>query len=102
MYYSPNLISCLTNAIDNRVLAEIEYDSRENERTIRTVEPMALIHKNKKRHLVGWCKLREDYRTFRLDRIEMVKVTKDWFERKTDFDVTVFEVDDEYPHNEEE
>ena len=35
MHYSPNLLSCVNNAIDNRVLVTIEYDSRENEQTTR-------------------------------------------------------------------
>jgi predicted DNA-binding transcriptional regulator YafY len=95
MHYSPNLLSCINNSIDNHVIVTIEYASRESEKTIRQVEPMALVYKNRKRNLVGWCHLREDWRSFRLDRIDMVKLHATIFDKRTDFDVTEFEGDDE-------
>lgn len=94
MHFSPNLLSCMTNAVDNKLLLTIEYESRENESTTRKVEPMGLIYKNRKRHLVGWCQLRDDWRTFRLDRVEMVKLHKDSFTPRADFNIAEFEVDD--------
>lgn len=96
MHYSPNLLDTIQNAIDNRKVVVIEYDSRENEVTNRTVEPMALIYKNRRRHLVGWCRLREDWRTFRLDRIAMVKLMSEAFTLRDGFKVEDFEVDDEF------
>lgn len=96
MHYSPNLLDTIQNAIDNRKVVVIEYDSRENEVTNRTVEPMALIYKNRRRHLVGWCRLREDWRTFRLDRIAMVKLMSETFTIRDGFRVEDFEVDDEF------
>lgn len=96
MHYSPNLLSCINNAIDNRVLVTIEYDSRENEHTTRQLEPMALVYKNRKRNLVGWCHLREDWRSFRLDRIDMVKLHTSTFDKRENFDVTEFEGDDDF------
>lgn len=96
MHYSPNLLDTIQNAIDNRKVVVIEYDSRENEVTNRTVEPMALIYKNRRRHLVGWCRLREDWRTFRLDRIAMVKLMSETFTLRDGFKVEDFEVDDEF------
>ncbi|MCB9256253.1 MAG: WYL domain-containing protein [Chitinophagales bacterium] len=94
MHFSPNLLSCMTNAVDNKLLLTIEYESRESESTTRKVEPMGLIYKNRKRHLVGWCKLREDWRTFRLDRVEMVKLHRDSFTPREGFNLSDFEVDD--------
>lgn len=35
LHFSPNMLSCLSNAIDNRYLVTIEYDSKENESTTR-------------------------------------------------------------------
>lgn len=96
MHYSPNLLDTIQNAIDNRKVVVIEYDSRENEVTNRTVEPMALIYKNRRRHLAGWCRLREDWRTFRLDRIAMVKLMSEAFTLRDGFKVEDFEVDDEF------
>jgi predicted DNA-binding transcriptional regulator YafY len=96
MHYSPNLMDTIQNAIDNLKIAVIEYDSRENDNTIRAIEPMALIYKNRKRHLVGWCRLREDWRTFRLDRISLVKLMNETFVKRDGFNVEEFEVDDQY------
>lgn len=100
MHYSPNLLSCINNAIDNRVIVTLEYDSRENGQTTRRVEPMALVYKNRKRNLVAWCQLREDWRSFRLDRIEMVKLHTQTFEKRDDFELSEFEGDD-FAENEE-
>lgn len=101
MHYSPNLLSCINNAVDNRVVITLEYDSRENQQTTRKVEPMALVYKNRKRNLVGWCHLREDWRSFRLDRIEMIKLHSDTFDRKDGFNIADFEGDDDQNDEEE-
>ncbi|MGB0886305.1 MAG: helix-turn-helix transcriptional regulator [Chitinophagales bacterium] len=101
MHYSPNLLGCLNNAIDNNRMATLEYESRENEVSQRDIEPMALIYKNRKRHLVAYCLLRNDYRTFRLDRINLFKINKAEFTPKEGFDAAKFEIDDEYPNSNE-
>lgn len=98
MHYSPNLLSCITNAVDSKKLVEIEYDSRESGITSRQVEPMALIYKNRKRHMVGYCHLRDDWRTFRLDRIALIKLLKDDFSPREDFEISQFE--EEYVNSE--
>lgn len=95
MHYSPNLLSCVSNAIDNRVLMTIEYEASDNELTTRKLEPMALVYKNRKRNLVAWCHLREDWRSFRLDRIDMVKLHTTTFEQRPGFNLAEFEGDDE-------
>jgi len=95
MHYSPNLLSCVNNAIDNKALVTIEYDSSENEQTTRKLEPVALVYKNRKRNLVAWCHLREDWRSFRLDRIAMVKLHITKFDLRDGFNIADFEGDDE-------
>lgn len=91
MHYSPNLLSCITNAIDNKKLATIEYDSREKGVTIRDIEPMALVYKDRKRHIAGWCRLRNEYRSFRLDRLNTIKVMNEEFVPRQDFDLNDFQ-----------
>lgn len=102
MHYSPNLLSCLHNAMDHNFLLTIEYDSRENEQTTRKLEPMALVYKNRKRNLVAWCQLRNDWRSFRLDRIEMVKLHTEKFEKRDGFNLADFEGDDDMEQGEED
>jgi predicted DNA-binding transcriptional regulator YafY len=93
MHYSPNLLSTINNAIENCVLATIEYDSREKGITVRDIEPMALVYKDRRRHLVGFCHLRNEYRNFRLDRLNMIKLKNEHFVRKQDFNIDNFQDD---------
>jgi predicted DNA-binding transcriptional regulator YafY len=91
MHYSPNLLSTLNNAIDNCKIATIEYDSREKGVSLREIEPMAIVYKERKRHLVAWCRLRGDYRSFRLDRLNCIKLKHEEFARKQDFKIDDFQ-----------
>ncbi len=87
MHYSPNLLSTVINGIDNHKVVTIEYDSHEKGVSIRDIEPMALVFKDRKRHLAGWCRLRNDYRTFRLDRLNGIKLLKEEFTPRQDFNI---------------
>lgn len=90
MHYSPTLLSAIYHGIENCKLLEVEYESREKGTTKRTIEPMSVILKFGKKHLVGWCRLRNDYRTFIVDRLNCVKVKSEGFERRPDYDETIF------------
>jgi len=91
LHYSPNLLNTLDHAIDNCFLCTIEYDSREKGVTTRDIEPMAVTYKEGKRNLVGYCHLRNEYRAFRLDRLNMIKLKKQHFTKRTDFNVAEFQ-----------
>jgi len=101
MHYSPNLLSTLNNAIDNCKIATIEYDSREKGVSVREVEPMAIVYKERKRHLVAWCRLRGDYRSFRLDRLNCIKLKQEEFARKQDFKIEDFQDDSHSSYDED-
>ncbi|MBL7789956.1 MAG: WYL domain-containing protein [Chitinophagales bacterium] len=72
--YSQNLVSTIINAARSRNLITIHYYSNEKGITERDIEPMDIVIRNGKKNLAGWCKLREDWRTFRLDRINFIKI----------------------------
>jgi predicted DNA-binding transcriptional regulator YafY len=93
MHYSPNLLSTVNNAIDNSLVAVIEYESMEKGVTQREIEPMAVVYKDRRRNLVAWCRLRNDYRSFRLDRLNMIKVKQEEFMRRQDFQLENFQDD---------
>ena len=101
MHYSPNLLSTLNNAIDNCKIATIEYDSREKGVSLREVEPMAIVYKERKRHLVAWCRLRGDYRSCRLDRLNCIKLKQEEFARKQDFKIEDFQDDSHSSYDED-
>lgn len=93
MHYSPNLLSTVNNSIENCKVATIEYDSHEKGVTLREVEPMAIVYKERKRNLVAWCRLRNDYRAFRLDRLNCIKLKQEEFARRQDFQIENFQDD---------
>jgi len=49
------------------------------EATARQVEPLGLTHYLQHWHLIAWCRLRGDFRDFRLDRIEDLAVLPEVF-----------------------
>ncbi|MFM2305878.1 MAG: hypothetical protein RLZZ367_547 [Bacteroidota bacterium] len=100
MHYSPNLLNTIVNAVENCKVAVIEYDSSSKGVSVREIEPMAIVYKERKRHLVGWCRLRGDYRSFRLDRLNSIKLKKEEFNRRNDFNVAEFEDGSSHNHDE--
>lgn len=68
--------SFLQNAIFRKEVIEIEYFSPySRNKTRRKVEPLGLLLMENRWYLAGWCRLREDYRMFRLERFETFKRT---------------------------
>lgn len=75
-----NHLSSLQIALTNFNLTKITYHSPDNKQTtLRTVEPFALYSTQENWLLIAWCRLRKDYRTFRLDRIESIEILNDKF-----------------------
>ena len=61
-------------------LIEIEYHSNyKDEGTNRVVEPIGLYFYGNYWHLIAYCRLRKDYRDFRIDRIKSLKVMDEVF-----------------------
>ncbi|MEO1516098.1 MAG: YafY family protein [Bacteroidota bacterium] len=78
-------LSYIQMAITNFRLIEITYTDQAKETTRRRIEPLAIYSYDEKWIVIGWCQLREDYRSFRLDRIQHFKVLEQVFEdRKFD------------------
>jgi predicted DNA-binding transcriptional regulator YafY len=53
---------------DRRVLW-LDYEDRHEEVSRRAVEPVALVEAEGQWYLLAWCRVRDDARCFRLDRI---------------------------------
>ncbi len=61
----------------------IEYSGRsEQAATTREVEPVGLYFYSYHWHLIAWCRLREDYRDFRMDRISQLCLLPEQFRRR--------------------
>ncbi|MDW3648916.1 MAG: YafY family protein [Bacteroidia bacterium] len=73
-------LSYMQMAIINFRVVDIVYQAKEKEKTQRKIEPLAIYSYNDKWILIAWCRLRMDYRAFRLDRIHHFKILEEVFE----------------------
>lgn len=55
------------------------YKREDNESSVRMIWPLGLFFWGKVWTMVAWCEMRNDYRQFRIDRIEQLKVKHDGF-----------------------
>lgn len=69
----------LEEALRTQVLVHLDYLDRDGTATTgRPVEPLALVRPGPGRwSLLGWCRLRDGGRSFRLDRIVAVRLTNE-------------------------
>jgi predicted DNA-binding transcriptional regulator YafY len=84
------LLIDLSEASQQQRRVTIVYRSQNDEITHRTVEPYAVAGWWGRWYLVGYCCLREGYRSFRLDRVERAQVLEESFVRAQDFDSHAF------------
>jgi predicted DNA-binding transcriptional regulator YafY len=81
-------IHTLRRCIGERRCARLLYHGRSRqENTARTVEPYALALLWGTWYLVGFCRLRQEIRTFRLDRIRELAILDERFVKPRDFSV---------------
>jgi predicted DNA-binding transcriptional regulator YafY len=74
-------ISQIQQALTNFNLIKIEYTNEQDKTTSRIVEPFALISTTENWLLIAWCRLRKEFRYFRLDRITKLQVLTEKFEQ---------------------
>ena len=74
-----NSLSELQFALTNFRIVKMEYTNEQNITTIRNIEPFALLS-TENWLLVAYCRLRNEFRFFRLDRIKKLEILMDTFE----------------------
>jgi len=67
-------------AIHQKQILDIEYTRADGEQSARRIHPLGLFFWGSVWTLVAWCELRQDYRSFRLDRINQLSVSDLLFE----------------------
>ncbi|KQC01660.1 YafY family protein [Pedobacter sp. Hv1] len=76
-----NYLSALQLALTNYKLTKISYHAIEkDEKTSRIVEPFAVYNTQENWLLIAFCRLRKEYRAFRLDRIQTLEILEEQFE----------------------
>lgn len=58
--------------------------------TVREVEPLGITFHGELWYLVAWCRLRQDFRYFRLDRVKALEVLKERFAPRPDFSLRAY------------
>jgi len=81
---SEKYYNTIEQAVDEQLCLEISYETIEHGLTKRTVEPCFIIFRGHAFYFVAWCRLREDFRTFRIDRVRSARVLDERFERRVE------------------
>jgi predicted DNA-binding transcriptional regulator YafY len=71
----PATAAAIEQALLGSLVVDIAYEDRNGVPTHREVEPMALVGSGEAWYLFGHCRLRQDQRSFKLDRIRSARLT---------------------------
>lgn len=74
-----NNLSDLQFALTNFCLVKIEYTNEGGKTQSRFIEPFALVSTQENWLLIAWCRLRSEFRYFRLDRFKRMEVLSEKF-----------------------
>lgn len=77
-----NTFQIIKSAILNKQLVEFTYYNSAGEKNLRIVEPLQIWFKDKSWYLISYCRLKKDYRFFKLTRMKEVKLLEEHFERE--------------------
>jgi predicted DNA-binding transcriptional regulator YafY len=66
------VLTRIAAACRDNLKLKLSYKDRAGKPTVRNLEPMRLAHTGRRWYLVAWDQDREDWRTFRVDRVEQV------------------------------
>ncbi|MRG47638.1 WYL domain-containing protein [Chitinophaga sp. SYP-B3965] len=79
----PNrFLSEIQDALARQKVLSLDYYSHYNATSARRdIEPIGIFHMHNSWHLIGYCRLRQDYRDFRADRIKSLSVTDQTFNK---------------------
>ena len=76
-------LSEIQQALVSKQVLEIDYQAGYGApATKRVVEPIGLCNYSRRWHLFAWCRLRNEYRDFRLDRIVNLRLSQETFKGK--------------------
>jgi predicted DNA-binding transcriptional regulator YafY len=74
-----NNVSDLQFSLTNFYVTRIEYTNETSDSTSRLIEPFALLSSKENWILLAWCRFRNAFRYFRLDRIQKLEVLSEKF-----------------------
>lgn len=81
----PWLLQVQQGVVQRRVLHLVHRSPERDEDTMRDVEPLGVVFHTGAWYLVAWCRLRRDFRHFRVDRIRRLDMKGETFAPRPDF-----------------
>ncbi len=73
-------LGVVRRAIDERKVLEVDYRDAAGQVSARRLRALGLYFWGRTWTVAAWCELREDFRNFRLDRVEDLRLSEDRFE----------------------
>ena len=83
----PHILSALSEAAQQHQQVSISYETWSGEKTERDFDPYGIVFNDGYWYTAGYCHLRQDLRTFRLDRISKLEPRKTSFTAPENFGV---------------
>ncbi|MCP9769497.1 YafY family transcriptional regulator [Lacihabitans sp. LS3-19] len=77
-----NVPEILQSILHKKVIRIKYFNSSSFEENERAIEPVGIYSQNAYWYLIAWCRLRNDYRVFRFDKINEIEICKDKFTTK--------------------
>lgn len=71
----------IKKAILDKNLIKFTYYNSNGESSKRTVEPLQIWFKDRAWYLISYCRLKEDYRIFKITRVKEIEIIQEHFER---------------------
>jgi predicted DNA-binding transcriptional regulator YafY len=75
-----NPLQTVLQAIAERKIIHLEYIAYQQPATSRCVEPIGVFYLDHYWHLIAYCRLRQDYRDFRMDRMSAIRIGTERFQ----------------------
>ena len=73
----PNLLQIILSSSNDKLIIEIDYTNADENKSRRLLEEVGVTYSYPNWYLSAWCHLREEYRMFRIDRIENIETKTD-------------------------
>lgn len=80
----------LAGAVQGRWRVLFAYSTGDGTASEREADPYGLVYRAGRWYMSGYCHLRRDLRSFRLDRMQSLRLLESRFERPADFDAAAF------------
>ena len=81
MQFPNRFMTEIQQALGMNQVIKLDYYSLQNQPSVREVEPMGMFYSSGYWHLIAWCRLREGYRDFRIDRIRKLSILSASYKR---------------------